>query len=386
MIAFRPVKPGKGGANIPHAVVDTALYRHPDGFGVAWRGEGEDGKPTLHVERYGPSERKAFRKSLRRIDSMKVEYVAHFRFATHGPKDSPHAHPYEYEDAREGRVLVFHNGIIDIATTKAESDTEVFVRDVLARLPSRWWHNGALKYLVGQSIGWSRLVIMTATETVNLQEDDGEWDGGLWYSSSHRPSGYASYTSTGKEYGTPAHWSGKGYGMTSDDYSDWKAEESYSSFIRRKAEEQKAARENPDLRESVSADNSARRSALTLLGETTEVRLLPPGAESMHRNIDDPRTFRHGGHTVQAIVDIDSDNDGDYPSSVLCDSCYTVGDLYMIDGQALIDMAHRTASGELDDNLNEDEMEDLLPTDAERRTGTRVRGRRAHKARVRVVA
>jgi hypothetical protein len=192
MIAFRPARPGKHGSNIPTQVIDLAMNRHPDGFGIAWREQG-----GLRVERFGPRERNAFGKAIRRIDRLDVEYVAHFRFATHGPKDREHAHPYEYADPIEGRVLVFHNGVIDLPTAVRESDTEVFVRDVLAHLPSRWWALSGLRYLVGEAIGWSRIVVMTARETVNLQERDGEWDGGLWYSSEHR-----AYRSTGRAHPT----------------------------------------------------------------------------------------------------------------------------------------------------------------------------------------
>lgn len=189
MIAYRPVKPGKHGANLPDAVATLACQRHPDGFGIAWRdAEG------LHDERFAPSERKAFRATLKRIDALPVEYVAHWRYATHGPKDRDHAHPYEYIDPTEGRVLVFHNGVIDIDTTHAESDTERFVRDVLPSMPSAWWRDPSLVWLVNNSIGWSRLTLMTATETVNLHERNGEWDNGIWYSSAHRP--YNSFTST----------------------------------------------------------------------------------------------------------------------------------------------------------------------------------------------
>lgn len=302
MIAFRPVEPGKRGSNIPTAVIDTAMARHPDGFGVAWRQNG-----VLKSEKFGPREGRAFRKALKRLDAdAKLEYVAHFRYATHGPKARSHSHPYEYmdPDPKVGRVLVFHNGVIDIPTTSAESDTEVFVRDVLALLPSRWWTNSALRYLVGESIAWSRLVVMTAAETVNLQEDDGNWDGGLWYSSNHRPN--ATYTSqVYKAHKVPT---GSAKGKV-------RSQRPYESAFGQVLDDDEAA-------DKWAADKWVASNY---------------GAQVGRRN-----DWEHGGHALTLMVEkIDRTVDGDIPEAFICDACYTVGDAYVVGGKVFIDMAHR---------------------------------------------
>jgi len=285
LIAYRPVKPGKRGSNIPVRVVDTALTRHPDGFGVAWR-EGRH----LRVERFAPAERKDFAKKLRMIDrDQRIEYVAHFRYATHGAKDAQHAHPYEYIDPQEGRVLVFHNGIIDIPTASDESDTQVFVRDVLARLAPAWWREPALRYLVGEAISWSRLILMTETETVNLQESAGQWDGGLWYSSNHKPAAtvWGSW-----------EWDGKTF--------------------RRHADPNKTV-----------ADDIAARAIANAYDRASDANTSAPVSK-----------LRHAGHSVSALVEIRRDVDREYEQAVVCDTCYTVGDVYVIDGQVYMDLAH----------------------------------------------
>lgn len=285
MIAYRPLsaKTGKG-ANIPGSVIDTALHRHPDGFGIAYR---ENGR--LVTEKFGPHEAKRFRKALKRVDrECRSEYVAHWRFATHGPKDQAHAHPYEYVHPVDGRVLVFHNGVIDIATTPAQSDTEVFTLQVLAQLPSRWWENPALMFLVTEAIGWSKLVIMTDDATYNLHDSRGSWDGGIWYSSSHRP--------------TPSTYRGP-----TTNYA------AYGSY---------------------------RSTASTSYTGKTTTRVETPKAK---RTFDDggyARTLYHGGHALEEIVEIDRLTDGDYVDGVMCQECHTKGDVYVIDGGVYIDMAH----------------------------------------------
>lgn len=290
MIVYRPVGKSGRGANIPGSVIDTALRRHPDGFGVAYREAGE-----LRVERFGPAEAKRFRKAVKRVDRAGGEYVAHFRFATHGPKDAAHAHPYEYTHPIDGRVLVFHNGVIDIATTPAESDTEVFVRDVLAHLPSRWWESAAHMFLVTEAIGWSKLTVMTREGTYNLHASRGDWDGGIWYSSAHKP--------TPTTYKAPSKWGGE-----------------YGPY---------------GYRPQPSAAQRAVRDVIVAA---------PTTAIASGRDID-VQTFRHGGHALSSVVYIDRTQDGDYPDGVICDECYTTGDVYVIDGGVYIDMSHK---GEVD--------------------------------------
>ncbi|MFN8630246.1 MAG: hypothetical protein U0838_07970 [Chloroflexota bacterium] len=102
-----------------------------------------------------------------------------------------------YADPAGFQVAVLHNGVIDIAHDRLRtSDTAAFVVQVLAELPSRWWEQPALRYLVSAAIGWSRLIVFPALgEATLLNEGSGEWDGGIWFSSSHRPSGLKAFSS-----------------------------------------------------------------------------------------------------------------------------------------------------------------------------------------------
>lgn len=331
MIAYRP---HTGGGNIPNRVIDAAMYRHSDGFGLMWRDA--DG---LHTNSYAPNARKAFRKALKSLDRSGAEYAAHFRFATSGPKNTIMAHPYTYEDPDPavGTVAIMHNGVIDIAHDHTiESDTNAFVRLVLTRLPSRWWDNEALVYLVNEAIGYSKLTIMTAHETVNLHEKRGEWDGGLWYSSNHRPV-YKASTSIPVPY----------------QYGHW------DNATQKYIPAETCA--NPNSLVTVTKPTLAPTAV-----KSAAVLGLIEEADEVIRVMDQPTRFRSGGHNLTAIRDISLAVDADYEDAVICDECKTVGTVYVIDGDYYVDMSHMYGA----DDLNPDDMEDLLPgivTGSERR-------------------
>ena len=51
--------------------------------------------------------------------------------------------------------------------------------------------------------------------------------------------------------------------------------------------------------------------------------------------------FRHAGHNLTAVRDIDMlGGDADYEDAVICDTCRTIGTVYVIDTAYYIDMAH----------------------------------------------
>lgn len=67
------------------------------------------------------------------------------------------------------------------------------------------------------------------------------------------------------------------------------------------------------------------------------------------RNVDARPALRHGGHPLTTLATFDRLHDGDYPNGVLCDTCNTFGDVYVIDGGVYIDMSHKDIHGLLDD-------------------------------------
>ena len=288
LIAHRPVN-GNGGSNIPNEVIDRNKTRNPDGFGIAWRDE-----QGLQYEKFAPNNFEAFRRLLKKIDKrVKVEYAAHWRLATHGPACLDLSHPFVYQDEQAGEVLVFHNGIIHIPTQHNESDTEAYVKRVLAKLPSQWWTNDAIKYLVENTIGWSRLLVMSKDETVYINQKDWKKNNGLMYSTDPLP------------YGGGITVKGK----TTTGVVRNVRDTSKGDQILLPAQFRDDDDEGPD-----------EDAAIIVQGQ-----------------------WYHLGHPVSPITGGDGDYSDEDFGIVVCDSCQTSGEYYVIEGRRFIDLRHQSS-------------------------------------------
>lgn len=294
--------------NLPNDVIDINRVRNADGFGIAWR----DKDGSLHHAKYGPQAFNKFRKQLKRIDRQPdVEYTAHFRFATTGAPCRDLSHPFSYIDAEVGEVLVFHNGVIPIRADKGESDTSQFVKDVLARLPSQWWNKGHLTWLVESAIGSSRMLLMTKDETIYINEGAWMQKGGLMYSTD--PGGsHSKYRYAGKV----APWSGKG---------------------------------NDSIKYIPTG-----KGLLTPVAQAIE-KVGEGGYIDAPDDLDfDVQTWTDSnGHVIESLHDpvpagVDAQVEG------LCVECQSVGDVWIIGGDVVMDIAHDL---DLDDADEEDYLD-----------------------------
>jgi len=288
---YRP----EGAAAIPNAYLDLGMARNPDGFGLAWVADGR-----VMTAKYAPHDKTAFRKRYREVEATGQPVVAHLTVATHGASTAANAHPFTYEDVAEGTVAVVHNGILPIRTEAGASDSETFVRQVLTRLPCAWWRNPALMYLVSEAIGpGNKLVLMTATETVIVNERSGTWDAevGAWFSSTYKPS-YVPWTpSTGRA----------------------------PSKREQRRQRAKARRDGPLV-----------PALATVTGE--EAYVPDPGM----RGGGYPN-LRHNGHAMTATTPINREKDGTYLLGAICDDCKTFADVYVIEGTVYMDGSHHVA-------------------------------------------
>lgn len=288
LIAHRTVNSPNGGSNIPNAVIEFNGRINPDGFGIAWR----DPKKGLLSKKFAPKDFGDFKKFLKKIDKQtSIEYVAHWRKATHGPACYDLSHPFEYKNDGDGDVLVFHNGIIDIDTTPTESDTEVFVKRILARMPNRWWAESALLYLVEEAISWSRLLIMTAKETVRINESSWEVQNGIWYSTTPVPKGYSANVTPMYAFGTnPSHQK-----TVATDGGGWRVV-SEGELVDDMENEWE---EDPDI---IYATND---------------------------------TWTHMGHVVHPI-----NGNLNEEGECICEKCNTTGKFYVVNGRKFCDLRH----------------------------------------------
>lgn len=322
LIVHRTVNKNGRGRKLPSKIIDHNRKSNPDGFGIAWRSP----EKGVVSQKFAPSEFDEFRALLETIDAQRsIEYIAHFRTATHGAKCKDLAHPFIYEDPAGESVAVFHNGIIDIKAYEGESDTSQFVKSVLARLPANWWDNSALIYLVEQAIGWSRLAIMTDNETIRLNQKAWERIDGIWYSTAPIPKVYA----PAKVY--------NGYnGKVTAPYT-----------------------KTPDSLPTGIVTPTFRTLADATSGVASEGGLVPfpndgdeedeADEEGIGMGIDpdlpdialpNPTGWLHNGHTVSPVSTESGDNEDDKYGNCICEVCNTTGDFYRIEGQIYIDLAH----------------------------------------------
>jgi hypothetical protein len=289
------------GSNVPNDVLEYNRKKNPDGFGLAWRDD-----EGLHHRKYAPTDYDAFHAMLKRLDrNANIEYVAHYRFATHGPACERLSHPFPYEDENGEKVLVFHNGIIPISAPKDESDTSYFVEKVLSKLPNGWWNNPAQVFLVESAISYSRLLIMTATETVRLNERAWQKKGGILYSTDPGPAKPAwtpQSTPNVVKYTPPKEWT----------KPEKKHKHGKSKNDVRSTDSRNFGFEDPDD--------------------------------------DDVQGWRHMGHWVESLDTEKLDGDsGDVACAAVCVDCNTMGEVYIIGGTTFIDISHGLDSDDEDD-------------------------------------
>jgi hypothetical protein len=119
----------------------------------------------------------------------KKNVVFHFRIKTHGEIDEDNCHPFYINN---GRTAFCHNGTLtNIKADKDDkrSDTVKFRDIVLNHLPKNWFRNPGIMTLIGNFVGYNKLVFMNEHGNVTfMNEKSGDWDNGIWYSNgSYKP-------------------------------------------------------------------------------------------------------------------------------------------------------------------------------------------------------
>jgi hypothetical protein len=114
-----------------------------------------------------------------------TDIVAHFRIATHGGTNVQNTHPFW---AKADEVGVCHNGILPIAhlvkEDSGDSDTSLFVREFLGRLPHGWQEDPVMCHVIGQYLGGAnKIVVMDRVGKITIiNRSAGTEHEGVWYS------------------------------------------------------------------------------------------------------------------------------------------------------------------------------------------------------------
>jgi hypothetical protein len=173
-----------GSAALPVAVLKTMWDGNQHGAGYMFVA---DGQVIIRKPFFKRAELIAAYQNDHRDFGAASAFVLHFRWATHGPRTTGNTHPHVVKADRE-RVTVglVHNGILDIGVKRdsPDSDTVVFCRDVLGEYSAREIMGGKMRRRLGRAIGsGNKFVLLDSAGKVSIvNEKEGIWDGGTWYS------------------------------------------------------------------------------------------------------------------------------------------------------------------------------------------------------------
>ena len=152
-----------------------------------------------------------------------VPVLAHFRIATHGEVSKKNCHPFRVNSAN---AVFAHNGIFSWPIRGKRMDSEEYIRHVIDKLPANWPSQPGIiamlqRYFDAED---SRGVFLFPDSVIILNESEGLWDGGIWYSNTSYKSKWPTWTgTTGTRTGIPYSIHTRSYGdrdiPSSDGYS-----------------------------------------------------------------------------------------------------------------------------------------------------------------------
>lgn len=168
------------GYDVEEEKLKIAQENNPDGCGFAYINVDNNGTRRIKIRKSMDYEGflSKYKKALK--DNPDSPFIIHFRIKTQGKVDIDNCHPF-----RITKDLVFmHNGIITGLTySKFKSDTRMFNEEILRTLPKDWINNKAVKFLIEDFIGNSKLVFMDVNGKVRIfNEGKGHWKDGVWFS------------------------------------------------------------------------------------------------------------------------------------------------------------------------------------------------------------
>ena len=178
------------GATVDEKTLTKCFNTNKDGAGFMYARNGKVCiyKGFFELDRF----LKALAKHTPLADAAGSGMAIHCRIKTHGKTDVHNCHPHRVV----GYNMAFiHNGVIHLNGYNAntgESDSIDFCRRVLYHLPTNWLEFPMIRTLVADFIGrYNKVVFMDSTGKVHIiNEDQGEWSKGVWYSNS----GYKTFT------------------------------------------------------------------------------------------------------------------------------------------------------------------------------------------------
>lgn len=171
----------KVGAEITDQTLDNCYRFNKDGCGFAYlepKGKG------FQIKVYKTLSFPQFKIKLRELEAKypSSPMLIHFRAMSKGAISLDNCHPFIIDSHH----VFIHNGTIGKApddTLGKKSDTVMFNETTLQMLPKGWYGNPAVRTLIEDYIGMSKLAVMNNQGEFQLfNESKGEWAGDIWYS------------------------------------------------------------------------------------------------------------------------------------------------------------------------------------------------------------
>lgn len=171
---------------------------NPDGFGFAIHA----GRRIIHDS--GLHFEPVLEKFLKLRATHNGPALFHSRITTHGGTSVENCHPFQV--GRDELTIVAHNGMLPIDARNGKSDTRIFAEEMLPQmggasiLNSKKQRKKLSKWAAG-----SKLVFLSANHAVAddfhiINEKDGHWSNGVWWSNNSYKWARPKYTKTPTMY------------------------------------------------------------------------------------------------------------------------------------------------------------------------------------------
>lgn len=196
--------------------LDNACLSNPDGFGFIVRTD--DGLVTGRSMDYD--------KAIDRFLDLRAKHpqhdaAFHARITTHGQTRLDNNHPFRVGDKR---TALMHNGMLPIDVPKGDdrSDTRIFAEDRLTKMGLGVLDNKKQRKALAKWMRGSKMVIMSTRDdlqkpTYILNESDGLWDDGIWWSNTSYSRAPSWSRAWDKDY---VHWWEAAAATDDDDHFD----------------------------------------------------------------------------------------------------------------------------------------------------------------------
>lgn len=159
---------------LPPELIKYCAKKNPDGQGIMYAKAGK-----LHLQKQMHDIDGFYKKYVQAYNQGEILHL-HFRIGTSGKKNITNAHPHFVTPD----IGLMHNGVLGRGED-GDSDTRIFIKEILRNLPDSWFDNSAIVQLLIESIGSDKIVLQRSDGHYwCLNEEKGTFDKTLqaWFS------------------------------------------------------------------------------------------------------------------------------------------------------------------------------------------------------------